>query len=364
MTQSVNERTQPNRWGNTVFTAGALGVKQPWLDPIALEAQMRADPADTYVYITGNAGAGLTAQANRDAFARCDLVPGPKVAVPAVDLTTRLAIGERDFTLDSPFMFAPTGAMGSGSHRDADLDIARGLVRSRVPMIISTQTDAPMELIAETLDNETARLSLPAMPRWFQLYASDRFDEVNASLIRRAIASGCNAIVWTIDMPTFGSRPKDKAAGKVPFLVQNGLGNITTDPVVNAKIAAGAASATGISVQPGLIGAGELLRGLPHLAWAAGAMVTRSRAGSGVLWRMTHPGRMLGYARFLTEYYGDHGVGIEYVATLRAMVDAATPAGQPRIPIIVKGVTGASSARAALEAGADALVVSTDGGRA
>ena len=100
----------------------------------------------------------------------------------------------------------------------ADLAVARGASAVDVPMVISNQASRPMEQLTGIGD------------RWFQLYWSSS-DDLVASLVSRAEASGCEAIVVTLDTWVTGWRPRDLNTGNFPQLRGHVLTNYFADPV-------------------------------------------------------------------------------------------------------------------------------------
>src|SRR5690606_41838090 len=88
-------------------------------------------------------------------------------------------------------------------------------------MIMSNQASRPMEEIARAGGEG---------PRWFQLYWG-KSDELVASLVGRAQASGGEAIVVTLDTTILGWRPRDLDLGHLPFLKGEGIAQYTYDPV-------------------------------------------------------------------------------------------------------------------------------------
>jgi isopentenyl diphosphate isomerase/L-lactate dehydrogenase-like FMN-dependent dehydrogenase len=53
-------------------------------------------------------------------------------------------------------------------------------------------------------------MAVASGPIWFQLYVfKDR--DISASLVKRAEAAGCKAIVLTVDVPMLGKRERDCA---------------------------------------------------------------------------------------------------------------------------------------------------------
>ena len=163
---------------------------------------------------------------NRAAFARRRIVPRMLRGAAQPDASVEL-FGRR---LDSPFLLAPVGVLEL-AHRDADLAVARAAARRGVPMIFSNQASRPMEECAAALGDS---------PRWFQLYWSTS-DDLVESLVARAEACGCEAIVVTLDTTILGWRPRDLEPAFLPFLRGQGIAQYTSDPVFRRLMAEGSA---------------------------------------------------------------------------------------------------------------------------
>ena len=127
------------------------------------------------------------------------------------------------------------------AHADADLAVARAAASLGVPYTLSNQASFPMEDVAA---------AAPDGSRLFQLYWSAS-DELNASLLRRAEASGCEAIVVTLDTHLLGWRTRDLDLAYLPFTRGMGIAQYTSDPVFQqlvrerVRASTGAADATG-----------------------------------------------------------------------------------------------------------------------
>lgn len=142
-------------------------------------------------------------------------------------------------------------------------------------------------------------------PKWFQYYwAAD--DDVARSFLRRAEAAGYDAIVVTVDAPTLGWRDRLLRKGYYPFLEGEGVANYFSDPAFRDSLA-------------------EPPEENPEAA----------------------------VDRFLS-IFGDASLTWEDLAFVREQTD---------LPIVIKGVLHPEDARLAVEAGADAVQVSTHGGR-
>src|SRR6478736_1003836 len=217
-----------------IYRAGISGsTPRVPIDPVALEnAARKALSAEAFAYIAGGAGAERTVAANRAAFGRWQVWPRPLRDVSSRDLSIDL-FGVRRPT---PLLLAPLGVMEM-AHDDADLAVARAAASLGVPYTLSNQASFSMEAIQD---------AAPGGSRLFQLYWSAS-DELNASLLRRAEASGCEAVVITLDTHLLGWRTRDLDLAYLPFTRGMGIAQYTSDPVfqqlVRERVRA-AASAT------------------------------------------------------------------------------------------------------------------------
>ncbi|MEW1614263.1 MULTISPECIES: alpha-hydroxy-acid oxidizing protein [unclassified Streptomyces] len=228
-----------------IYLAGpTAAAERITTDLTGLDAAARALlTPNAYGYVSGNAGTGATARANRAAFDRWSLVPRMLRGVTSRDLSVSL-FGQR---LASPVLLAPVAAQ-TVVHPGGELAAVKGAARVGVPFVLSSFSCHTME--------EVAREAGPG-PRWFQLYwPSD--DEVAESLTRRAEASGYSALVLTVDNPAFGYRPADLDHGYLPFVQGAGLANFASDPVFRASLPKNAGPGdvvrhwAAISANPGL----------------------------------------------------------------------------------------------------------------
>jgi 4-hydroxymandelate oxidase len=149
-------------------------------------ARARLDPV-YYDYFASGAQDELTVAANETSFRRRSLIPrilrgcGP----PRLDTTVLGQAGSM------PVLVAPT-AFHRLACSEAEVATARAAVATDVIMVAAMLSTVTIEEIAAT----GAKL-------WFQLYIQpDRaFTE---SLVRRAEAAGCRALVVTVDSPALG----------------------------------------------------------------------------------------------------------------------------------------------------------------
>ena len=320
---TAGRRRQAAIYARGVFgTRPSIPTSWPALDRLARRRLSRRG----YGYIAGGAGTEQTMRADLAAFERRRLVPRMLRGVAHRDTGVEL-FGRR---LPAPLLLAPIGALGI-VHAEADVAVARAAAEHRVPYIFSNQASRSMEECAAVMGDA---------PRWFQLYWSTS-DELVASLLSRAEAAGCDAIVVTVDTTMLGWRPRDLDNGYLPFALADGIAQYSTDPVFAAMVAA-RQGVPAASARP-------RLREIPSTARSL-ARMSRNTAGPAL--------RNLGVARasvqtFL-ETYSRPSLAWDDLPTLRAMTS---------LPIVLKGLQRGDDARRALDAGVDGIIVSTHGGR-
>jgi L-lactate dehydrogenase (cytochrome) len=314
-----------------VYRAGVYG-RRPLVPTAARALQARAKQAlnaRAYAYVAGGAGDEATQRANRAAFDRWAIVPRVLRDVSSRDTSVEL-FGRR---LPGPVLLGPVGALEL-VHADADLAVARAAAAAGVPMVFSNQASVSMEDCAAVMGEA---------PRWFQLYWSTS-DELVESLVGRAEAAGCDALVVTLDTTMLGWRPRDLDLGHLPFALGKGIAQYTSDPVFRRLVEqrAAAAPATPAAPQP-----------RPTLA-AVRALIGMARAWPGPLAaNLRSPLPRAAVETFL---------GI-YSRPSITWTDLAWLRGRTRLPILLKGVLHPDDARRALDEGVDGVVVSTHGGR-
>jgi lactate 2-monooxygenase len=262
------------------------------LDPDEWEARAKAvlEPGP-FDYIAGGAGGESTMRANLDAFARWRLRPGMLAGNQQRDLHVTV-LGTSS---PAPFFLAPVGVLAA-ARSDGDLAVARAAAAAGIPWVVSSAASSPMEAIAEAMG---------AAPRWYQLYwVNDR--EVVASLVHRAEAAGYAAIVLTLDTLQLGWRVRDLANQYLPFILGEGIGQFTSDPVFRSRLS--------VSPEDDPRGAGAAMVGM----------------------------------------FSNLGLHWDDLAWLRE---------RTRLPLLAKGVLRADDARRVLDAGFQGVIVSNHGGR-
>ncbi|MFI5610055.1 alpha-hydroxy acid oxidase [Amycolatopsis sp. NPDC051903] len=259
----------------------------------------RRTPRAVFDYTDGGAGAELSLARNRAAFDRVEFRPGVLRDVSDVD-TSATILGASSAL---PLALAPTGFTRM-VHHEGEVAVARAAAAAGVPYALSTMgTTSATDLAA----------AVPQVRRWFQLYLwRDR--ERSRELVRAAEAAGYEALVLTVDTPVAGTRLRD---------VHNGM---TIPPSLTAR---------------------TFLDGAVRPHWWFNLLTTEPlRFASFSNWE--------GTVADLANHMFDPSATIADVAWLRE-----TWPGK----LIVKGVQQADDAVAAVDAGADAVVVSNHGGR-
>jgi len=141
-------------------------------------------------YLEAGAGQENTLRRERDAFAEWLFMPHT-LADETQRSLKRTILGK---TAVMPLLIAPTGLNGL-FRRGGDLALARAAARFAVPWIQSTMSNERMEDAAK----------IDGLRHWWQLYVFGP-DEIWQSLVDRAAACGCEALVLTTNSQIFGQR--------------------------------------------------------------------------------------------------------------------------------------------------------------
>jgi 4-hydroxymandelate oxidase len=157
-----------------------------------------------YEYVAGGAGDEITLRDNMQAFDRLRLHPRVLTDVSHIDTRTTIL----DQPLEFPILLAPT-AYHRLVHPEGELATVRGAAKAGTTMVASSFATTAIEDMA----------GAASAPLWFQLYVvSDR--GFTKSLVQRAEAAGCRALVVTVDSPVIGMRHRET---RVDFKLPPGL---------------------------------------------------------------------------------------------------------------------------------------------
>jgi L-lactate dehydrogenase (cytochrome) len=256
-------------------------------------------PRAVFDYVDGAAEQEASLRRARRSFARVEFHPAVLRDVSTAGTATTV-LG-RDWPL--PFALAPAGFTRL-MHHEGERAAVRAAQRAGVTYALSTMGTTSIEQVAA---------EAPGARRWFQLYVwRDR--AAAKELVERARAAGYEALMLTADTPVAGARMRD---------VRNGL---TIPPALTPSTVLGAAR---------------------RPAWWFNLLTTEPLTFASLRgWHGT-------VAELVNEMF-DPSVTLADLEWLRS----AWPG-----PLVIKGIQTVADARAAADHGADAIVVSTHGGR-
>ncbi len=207
-----------------------------------------------------------------------------------------------------PLALSPTGLTGM-QHADGEILAARAAERFGVPFTLSTMSICSLEDVAANTNR----------PFWFQLYVMRDRDYIER-LIDRAKAARCSALVVTLDLQILGQRHKD---------IKNGL---STPP------------------KPTLL---NLLDLATKPQWCFNMLGTKRRSF----------GNIVGHAKGVTDLRSLSAWTEQQFDPSLSWQDLEWIKKRWGGKLILKGILDARDARLAVEAGADAIIVSNHGGR-
>ncbi|MDF2374377.1 MAG: alpha-hydroxy acid oxidase [Rhizobiaceae bacterium] len=157
----------------------------------------RRVPKMFFDYADSGSWTESTYRANESDFAQIKL--RQRVAVDMTNRTLATKMIGQDVSM--PMALAPTGLCGM-QRADGEILAAQACEKFGVPFTLSTMSICSIEDVAENTSK----------PFWFQLYVM-RDREFANSLIDRAKAAGCSALVLTLDLQILGQRHKDLRNG-------------------------------------------------------------------------------------------------------------------------------------------------------
>ena len=161
------------------------------------ELARRRLPRFLFDYIDGGSYAEVTLRRNVSDLEHIPLRQRVLRDVSVIDLSTTW-FGQK---LNMPVALAPIGLAGLTARR-GEVQAARAAEAAGIPFCLSTVSACPLPEVAKGVTK----------PFWFQLYMiRDRAFMVD--LLFQAKATGCSALVFTVDMPVPGSRYRDMRSG-------------------------------------------------------------------------------------------------------------------------------------------------------
>lgn len=241
-------------------------------------------PTPVWDYYSSGAHDEITLKENRSAYDKICLRYRVLVDVSERYLSTKV-LGH---TLSMPVIVAPM-AFQAMAHPEGELATVRAVGGAGTIMVASTLSNYSIEQIMQVASG----------PVWFQLYIyKDR--AVTKSLVERAEAAGCAALVVTVDLPVSGRRERD---------VRNRF---------------------------------ALPKGLQMGNFVAPEMAS-----------MPKPSDQSGLTTYAASLF-DPSVSWKDLEWLRSIT---------KLPILLKGIVRGDDAKVAVENGVDGIIVSNHGGR-
>ena len=227
----------------------------------------------------------------------------------AVDISKRSTemetLGEK---LPIPVALAPTGLAGMQT-ADGEIHAARAAEKFGVPFTLSTMSVCSIEEVqSKTRD-----------PFWFQLYVMRDRDFIDR-LIKRAKEANCSALMITLDLQVMGQRHRD---------IKNGL---SVPPKINLP---------------------NILNLITKPKWCLGMLGTKNRKFGNIVGHVKGAKDMSSLAEWTVNQF-DPTLCWDDVLELRKKWSGK---------IVLKGIMDKEDAKAALNIGADAIIVSNHGGR-
>lgn len=263
-------------------------------------------PNFLFDYIEGGANAEQTLYANSADFRKYTLKQRVMRDVSHVDTSTTLFGRSQSM----PVALAPIGMAGLFARR-GEVQAVKAAETNDIPFTLSTVSICSSEEVK----------SATTQPFWFQLYML-RDRELVLEMLNRATASGCNTLMFTVDLALPGMRLRDYRNGMLGGTVKGKLSYLTqllTRPSWLLDI--------------GILGKPHSLGNLKHRVESASDLDR--------------------YKAFVESQF-DPSATWKDIAWLRSHWSGN---------IIIKGIMNSDDAKAAVDSGADGIVVSNHGGR-
>jgi 4-hydroxymandelate oxidase len=157
------------------------------------ELAHRALPPAHWGYMFSGVDDNATRDANMAGYKRIQLRPRRLVDVSKPDLRINLFGTE----WESPIFLCPLGGQKM-FNPEGEVATARAARSAKALQILSTQTSASLEAVAQALGR----------PPWYQLYMPQKWEDAE-KLVHRVEAAGCPVLAWTVDL--LGGRNTESA---------------------------------------------------------------------------------------------------------------------------------------------------------
>lgn len=266
-------------------------------------AQKRV-PKLFFDYANSGSWSETTMNNNQSDFGRLQL--RQKVAVDISDRNLASTMVSQPVAL--PFAMAPIGLVGMQS-ADGEIKAAKACEQASIPFTLSTMSICSIEDVAANTSK----------PFWFQLYMMKDRGFI-ADLISRAKAAKCSALVVTLDLQIMAQRNQD---------LRNDL---STPPKLTLK---------------------HLWHMVNCPRWCMGMLGTKRHHFGNIVGHVKGVSNMSSLGTWTNQQF-DTKLSWQDIEWIKKQWDG---------PLILKGIMEPSDANHAIEAGADAIVVSNHGGR-
>jgi L-lactate dehydrogenase (cytochrome) len=268
------------------------------------ELHRKRVPRAFFEYVDCGSYSQETLHANVDDFKKLKLRQRVLMNVGSRSLKTKI-IGE---PAELPLALSPVG-LGGLQYADGEIYACRAAHAAGIPYTLSVMAICSMEDVAASVQK----------PFWFQLSVFKDRGFVK-SLIERAIAARCGAIMLTVDLPVLGQRHAD---------IKNGM---TVPPQWSAS---------------------KFLDFASHPGWVFSVMRSKRQTFGNLVGQGGNSKNIGSLAKWMSTQF-DPSLNWADVDWVRKQWPGK---------LIIKGIADAEDARQATKAGVDAIVVSNHGGR-
>jgi L-lactate dehydrogenase (cytochrome) len=219
--------------------------------------------------------------------------------------TSTMILGEK---ASLPLILAPVGLLGM-QYCDGEIVACRAAQAAGIPFTLSTMSICSIEDVAASVDK----------PFWFQLYVMKDRGFIR-SLIERAIAAKCSALVLTVDLQVLGQRHQD---------IKNGM---TVPPEWSLS---------------------KLIDFARKPSWVAGVMRGKRRSFGNIVGHVKGTEDITQLSHWTASQF-DTSLNWKDVEWIRSIWPGK---------LVLKGILDVEDAEEAVKTGAHAMVVSNHGGR-